>query len=284
MDKVLIAFPCYNEAPYLGSLVLQAKEYGDVMVLDDGSSDNSPKIGKLAGAYVIANGKNLGYGTTIRHILKEAKWRQYDILVILDADNQHSTSDIPKMISAVQKGNDLVIGYREKKSIPLYRKVGQGIISFFVRWLSGSKVKDTQSGFRAFSKKAIETIELKQDGMTVSSEMIQVATKLGLKITEIPISVKYLKDSSTIHPVKQGIDTLSRVLSMISERKPLTFFGLGGLASLISGILIGIKAYNMLQTNEVLPIGTSLLAFLLLIIGILGVFTGIILNVIARNK
>ena len=283
-DKILVALPAFNEGDYISSVIIRAKRYvSDIMVVDDGSSDDTVEIAWGAGAEVVEHQKNQGYGATIKTILEEAKTRQVDVLVILDADGQHNPSDIPNMIKAIQDGNDLAIGYRDRDSIPRYRKIGQGTISLFTRAISGSKVKDTQSGFRAFSKKAIEILDLKQMGMAISSEMTAEAARRKLKIIEVPISVKYTKDSSTINPVVQGVDTLTRVIIMISERKPLLFFGVSGILSVIGGIYLGIKTYNMMGESGILPIGTTLESVLLMMIGMLCIFTGIILNAMSRK-
>jgi hypothetical protein len=99
----------------------------------------------------------------------------------------------------------------------------------------------------------------------------------------VPISIKYTKDGSTLNPVVQGSSTLARIIVMISKRRPLLFFGIGGGIISTTGFLAGIKGYQMFISSEILPVGTMLLAVLLLIIGILSTFTGIILNAIQKE-
>jgi glycosyltransferase involved in cell wall biosynthesis len=276
--------PVYNEESYIGTMVIKCKGYADeVLVVDDGSADDSIRVATLAGATVIRNGKNMGYGATIKHILSEARARTFDALVILDADTQHDPRDIPGLVKPILDGYDLVIGCRNIKDIPRYRVIGGKVLSLFTNVLTKEKVSDTQSGFRAYSMKAVRELELNENGMALSSEMVSEAAKKNLKITEAPISIKYTKDSSTLNPVVQGGNTLARILVMISKRKPLLFFGVGGGVVTAIGVFAGIMGYEMFSSNQVLPVGTILLSVMFLIIGILSIFTGIILNALRKD-
>lgn len=285
--KVMAAIPAFNEEKYIGSIVLKTRQYVDeVVVVDDGSTDQTANIAKLAGATVIQHKKNKGYGASIQALLAEAKKKDPAILVLLDADSQHDPDEIPQLIKPVSEGFDLVIGSREQQraNIPRYRRIGQKVISYFSRILSGKKLSDSESGFRVFSKKAIALLELRENGMAISAETISNATEKGLKITERPISIRYTKDGSTLHPVVHGFEVLGRIIAMISERRPLFFFGLGGTILGVLGFLAGIRVVNVASGGGGLATGTALVSVLLLIIGVFSVFTGIILNVLAKQK
>jgi glycosyltransferase involved in cell wall biosynthesis len=287
VPRVVVAMAAYNEETYLGTLVLKAKKYADgVIVVDDGSTDATAEISSSAGAFTIRHPENLGKGAAIQSILREVKKDIPDILVLLDADFQHNPDEIPRLIKPVLDGYDLVIGSRKlaKQDIPTYRRFGQNILLYLMRLVAKNKITDSESGFRALSHKAIAELELTQQGFAVESEMIAVAEEKKLKITEVPISVKYTKDSSTLNPFRHGLGVFTQIMAMVSERRPLLFFGGLGLILTIGGLLAGIRTLQIFTTENVLPLGTAMLAVLFFIIGVLCIFTGMILHTLSRRK
>ena len=285
--RVLAGIAAYNEARYVGSVILQARQYVDeVIVVDDGSTDNTARVAELAGASVIRHPENRGKGAAIQSILAEARKSNPDVLVLLDADAQHNPNEIPVLIKPISEGFDLVIGSREAQNdkTPRHRRIGKKVISRSTRLASKADVFDTESGFRALSPKAINELELKENGFAIESEMIARAADKNLKITEVPISNIYTKDGSTLNPVRHGIDVLSRIIVMISQRRPLFFFGLAGGILLVAGLVIGFKVLHIATTTGQLAIGSTVLTTLFIIAGMLSIFTGIILNALSSRK
>jgi len=285
--KVLAGIPAYNEARYIGSVVLQARQYVDeVIVVDDGSTDNTAGVAELAGSTVIRHAANRGKGAAIQSILAEARKRKTDILVLLDADSQHDPNEIPALIKPISESFDLVIGSREaqKDKTPRYRRIGQKILLSSTQLASKTNISDSESGFRALSLKAINELDLKEKGFAIESEMITRAADKNLKITEVPISNIYTMDGSTLNPIRHGIEVLSRVIAMISQRRPLFFFGLAGGVLLLAGLITGIRVLNIAATKGDLAIGSTIMTTLLIIAGISSIFTGIILNALSRPK
>lgn len=279
--KIMAAMPAYNESKYIGTMVLDTRQYADaVVVIDDGSNDDTSKIASLAGAEVIKHPYNKGYGAAILTIFAEARQRDPDILVILDADTQHNPREIPNLIQPILNGYDVVIGSRKKQSakIPFYRRLGQKVILSSVNILSKSDLSDSECGFRAFSRKAIASLDLKESGMAISAETVAEALRLNLKITEVPISITYGKDSSTLNPVSHGLSVITRIVVMISEQRPLFFFGLAGIILMLCGLGAGFFTLRLYSHSGVISVGWSLMAMFLIVLGILSFFNGLTLH------
>jgi glycosyltransferase involved in cell wall biosynthesis len=288
MPKIIACMPAFNEEKYIGSLVLKTRQYVDqVIVVDDGSDDNTVEIAKLAGAKVIRHKVNKGYGAAIQRIFAEAKIINPDVLVILDADSQHSPQEIPNLVKPILDGDyDCVIGSRQgqAKKIPFYRRIGQLIILRSVKTIFGNNLTDSECGFRAFSRKAIKALKLTENGMAVSAETVADATRKNLKITQVPVNAIYNQDGSTMHPVRHGLSVFTRILVMISDQRPLFFFGLGGFILVVAGIGVGIRVLNLYAEYQVLPTGNTLISVVLLVVGMLSIFTGLILRALSREK
>jgi glycosyltransferase involved in cell wall biosynthesis len=285
--KVLAGIAAYNEGRYVGSIVLQARQYVDeVIVVDDGSTDNTTRVAELAGATVVRHPQNKGKGAAIQSILAEARKRNPDALVLLDADAQHDPNEIPVLIKPISQGFDLVIGSREAQEdkTPLYRRIGKKVIFRSSQLASRTNIYDSESGFRALSPKAINELELEANGFAIESEMITLAADKNLRITEVPISNIYTKDGSTLNPIRHGVDVLSRIVVMISQRRPLLVFGLIGGILLVIGLIFGFRVLGVASMTGSLAVGSAILTTLFIIAGMLSIFTGIILNALGRRK
>ena len=244
--RVLVCIPAYNEAKSISEVISKAKKYANgVIVYDDGSTDNTSEAAEAAGAIVIRNPENKGYGVAIRSLFQAAKEQDADIMVTLDSDGQHDPDQIAQVIEPLKQGFDIVIGSRflkseDKQKVPRYRNFGIKTITKLTQAASYPGITDSQSGFRAYSEKALSKINLFEDGMAVSTEILLRAGEKKLLITEVPITIKYdIKGTSTHNPISHGIGVLYSVFQFISLRHPLAFYGLPGI------VLLGIAAYFM---------------------------------------
>jgi len=279
---IVAAIPCFNEERFIGSVVLRVRKYVDkVVVVDDGSTDASVEIASGAGAIVQSHECNKGYGAAIRTALSKGKELGADVLVIIDADGQHDAQDIPRLAKPVLDGEaDVVIGSRflgEGSSAPLYRRLGQRILNAATSVGSGRKLSDSQSGFRAYSSKALNALNLSEDGMSVSSEMQFAIARKGLKVAEVPIRVSYA-DKAKRNPLGHGINVLSRVLVLLSLRQPMVLFGVPGLLLLGGGLVLGLRVLDIWGKSQTLAMGTLLGAILLCLTGILALFAALMLQ------
>ena len=280
--KTIAAVPCFNEERCIGSVVLKAKKHVDaVVVIDDGSSDATAEVAAEAGASVHQHKHNLGYGAAIQSALHKGKQLGAAVLVILDGDGQHDPNDIPRLVKPILDGEaDVVIGSRfigEGKRPPFYRRVGQRVLTIITNTGSRQKVSDSQSGFRAFSAKALNAMNLREDGMSVSSEIQFAISKSGLVVAEVPIDVCYA-DKAKRNPVGHGIEVLSRVLVLFSLRQPLLLFGLPGLAFLGAGLALGARVLATYADTRDLAVGNALITVLLCLAGLLALFTALMLQ------
>ncbi len=282
----LLGIPAYNESVGIGSTVLAAQQFVDeVVVIDDGSSDNTVEIVRETDATLLEHGKNKGKGQALRTFFEYARSSEYDTFVVLDGDGQHLPRDIPAIVNPVENGDaDLVIGSRYLEDdgddeTPFHRRIGQQVLDYLTFGSSGTKLTDTQSGFRAFSPAAIEALSIQTDGMGVESEMIATAQDKELTIEEKSINVRYEGiDGQTFNPLRHGLSVATFLLRLIRDRHPLLFFGGPGAVIAAVGVLFGIDAVVLYDNQGVFAPGQTMVSLLLTIIGILGVFCGLVLN------
>ncbi len=286
--RIVASLPAYNEERYIGSVILKTAKYtGEIYVIDDGSNDATAELSALAGAKVLRHETNRGKGAALATVLQALRSQPPDALVFLDADGQHDSDEIPRFIAAIRQGYDLVIGARQEKKhrAPLYRRLGQRILSAGTVVASRTSViSDSECGFRAVSPRFIREIDLTEKGFAVETEMIVKAAEKGLKITDVPISTIYVKDGSTQHPLRHGLGVLGSIINMISERRPLLFFGVSGAVLFILGLIAGIRVLLAFSHTNQFAIGTALLCAVFLIVGVFSIFTGIVLNILSRNQ
>jgi len=218
--KTIVVIPCLNEETFIQDTVIRSKKYVDeVIVIDDGSTDNTSEVARAAGAEVIQHKKRHGAGAATRSGFIAAKAKYVDVLVTLDGDGQHDPDDIPSLVSPViDKNVDLVIGSRflsSQTNIRRYRKFGIDVITWLCNVGSKVKVSDSQCCFRAHSRKLMDNIDIIENGFGFSVEVLIKARKMGLTIGEIPISCVYHSQSSSMNPIIHG---LSVALDVIKYR------------------------------------------------------------------
>jgi len=285
---ILAAIPAYNEEIAIGSVVLRAKKHADiVLVIDDGSSDATAAVAAAAGALVLPHERNLGKGAAIRDAFNRAKELGVDILVLLDADGQHNPDEIPDLVVPIQDGTaDMVIGSRfldKKSAIPKYRRAGQEVLTVLTNRVSHSSVTDSQSGFRAFSKRAIQSLSLQEAGIGIESAMLQAASDAGLQIAEVPVSCRYdVEHASKMGSVRHGFSVVNTLLKIVEERQPLLVFGVPGIVLFLIGMALGFWVVEVFIAKNELAIGTALIAVLMVTVGVFSVFVGLMLHSISN--
>jgi glycosyltransferase involved in cell wall biosynthesis len=243
--NITIGIPAYNEEKNIASIIVKLKKIANTIIIcDDGSTDATAEIAKELGAIVISHSKNQGYGAAIKTIFLEAKNEQVDVLITFDADGQHQIKDISKVLEPINLGNaDVVIGSRfldDKTKIPTYRKIGIKVITQLTNITTGSNITDSQSGFRAYNKLALEKIIPTESGMGISTEILIKAQENKLRITEVPIKISYEGNTSTHNPISHGTSVIFSTLKYVAIERPLTFYGIPGIIFLSIGISFGL--------------------------------------------
>ncbi len=281
---VVAVIPAYNEERSIAKVVLRAKPMVDqVIVVDDGGTDATGEISKALGATVITHRENLGYGAAMRSAFQAARSLNATAMVTLDADGQHDPKEIPLLLEKIEEGFDVVIGSRlsDKVRIPRYRKYGMAVLNFAMR-RARVDVADSQSGYRAYSKKALGRIHPTEDGMSAGVEVLLQARRYRMKICEVPIKCDYSIDKPfRKNPLSHGAGVLMSILRHVELSRPLFFFGVIGMCFLAAGMAVAAWVLRIFAASERLPFGPSLLMILLIILAIFTLYTAIILHALS---
>ncbi len=283
----IVAMPAYNEERSIAKVILDCKKLVDlVVVVDDGSKDSTAEIAEALGAYVVRHPENQGYGAALQSCFETARLLGADKMVIIDSDGQHNPAEIPKLLDSLKNGVDMVIGSRfingNGKNVPVYRKVGMKVLDTATNIAGGVQISDSQSGFRAYGKKAIETIRIKDTDMSAGSEILLQIKENNLNFKEVEIHCNYdVEDASSQNPVSHGVKVLVQILRDMELRKPLYYFTVPGIFFTVVGLGMGIGFLDLVRTGGHLPFGPTLFMIMVTLIGILSVFTGIILHTLS---
>jgi len=275
--KIVVFIPAYNEERTIGSVVLLARKYGEVFVIDDGSVDKTAEIAREAGASVIAHKKNKGYGAAHKTALAAARKMDSPVFVFIDADGQHDADEIPIVAAPVLEGKaDVCQGSRflgKFVSAPAGRREGVAFINKLTSAQNGKKEVDAQCGFRAISKKAAGIVNVEHDGFAGGSELLQSAQHAGLRVVEMPVHVKYFSEKN--NPFAQGAGLVDYVAGQVIRKNPLALFASTGAILLALSALLGVFVVDTFYTRHELATGSAFLTVFFGIAGMIMVLIGL---------
>lgn len=272
--------PAYNEESRIAPVILRAKRHVDlVIVCDDGSSDLTSQVAEELGAVVLRHTRNMGYGAALRSLFLEALKRKVDVAVTLDADGQHDPDYIPKLIEPIESGEaDVVIGSRflDESSTPgisKSRKMALRFLNWVGRRALKLDIRDTQSGMRVYSRKALEAaLHAAESGMAISYGVLRELSSAGLRLKEVPIKVTYGDKKPSRHPFLHFSELVTTLLRIVLEEKPLIYLGIPGIIFLVVGFGFGYWALSLYLSTRyfsvpmaLVSVGSSILGFLLII-------------------
>jgi glycosyltransferase involved in cell wall biosynthesis len=281
-SRVVAIIPAFNEERNVGSVVLRLRQLVEtVIVVNDGSRDETEEVARLAGAQVVSHPRNRGYGAAIRTGLAAAQELEPRAVVLMDADGQHRVEDVRDVVRPILDGEaDVAVGSRffdERTRVPRVRRVAQHGLTWLSNVASGVKLTDSQSGMRAFGPRALGALLLKSTSMAAASEMQFLAGDAQLRVCEVPIEIRYF-DEVKRNPIGHGLDVLNGIIRLVSLRRPLLFFGVPGLWVVILGVALALDVVQTFDRVHVLLVGQLIFAVAFLIIGILSIFTAVVLN------
>jgi glycosyltransferase involved in cell wall biosynthesis len=218
-ETFCVVVPAYNEARRIGEVVLGIRRHcPDVIVVDDGSKDDTARVAAEAGATVIRHTANRGKGAALNTGFQASREGGYAFVITMDADGQHAPEDLPAFLKARREtGFPVLVGTRmdQAQSMPLVRRLTNRFMSWLLSRRMGQRVPDTQCGFRLFARDALPTVPTDSQGFAAESEVLLDLAEGGARIGSVPIQVIYRDETSKIRPVR---DTL-RFLGMLRRRK-----------------------------------------------------------------
>lgn len=225
-DSISVVIPAKNEAVSIKSVISRIKmlkAISEVIVVNDGSTDETEREALEAGAKVITHPYSKGNGAAIKSGARAAKSK---IIVFMDADGQHKPEDIPKLLEHIKHGYDLVVGARQKGSqASKGRAIANAIYNKFASYMTGHKIEDLTSGFRAVNaKKFKEFLSLLPNGFSYPTTSTMAFFRAGYSVSYVPIHAEQREGESHIKPLKDGIRFLMIIFKVGTLYSPLKIF------------------------------------------------------------
>jgi glycosyltransferase involved in cell wall biosynthesis len=211
--QTLAIIPAYNEEAGISDVVAGVQAYLPMLVVDDGSSDNTASLAESTGASVLRQAPNQGKGAALKAGFRWALERGYSAAITLDADGQHDPGELPKFLMICsEQGADLVIGQRDFSHMPPARQLANWLGRISFSWAVGTPIPDNQSGYRLISKRLMEAmLESRESGFEYEVEMITICLRRGFALTWVPIRTIYAGETSHIRPW-QHVKNFLRIL------------------------------------------------------------------------
>jgi glycosyltransferase involved in cell wall biosynthesis len=280
LPRVVACIPTYRMEEQIAKVIVGSQIYADqVIVCDDGSDDMTYNIAESLGVIVVKHEQSRGYKATLKTLFRNALKSGADFIVTIDGDGQYDPSEMPTLLERLIVGDvDVVIGSRFiKKESPEENSTNTGTSN-------PPQLTDVNSGFRAFTPKAIETLHLIDEGVEYSSDLLRDAHAIGLMVTEVPIGVRHPKEHTADLPKVKGKKEISDSLRELLVKHPLFIFGLPGIIAILVGkagvaYIIWRFFNNIAVTTTVIVLSVGSLT-----IGILLVATSIIIWIMKAQK
>lgn len=233
-----IVLPARNEAPALRSFLVQIRArmpQAELIVVDDGSTDDTAAVAEAAGARVVRHPYGMGNGAAIKRGARAAKG---EVIVFLDADGQHDPADIPRLLAKLDEGYDMVVGARSHASqASVGRRLANGLYNRLASYMTGHRIADLTSGFRAVrTRKFREFLYLLPNGFSYPTTITMAFFRSGYPVAYVPITAHQRIGKSHIRPLHDGIRFLLIIFKIATLYSPLKLFGPVALAFFAAGL------------------------------------------------
>ena len=299
---IIVTIPAYNEEETIGEVIRRVprkigRERVKVIVIDDGSRDETVAVAKKAGAdKIVSHVRNRGVGAAFRTGVRTALEMNADIMVNIDADLQFGPEDIPKLVEPILSGEaDMVTCSRfldpsleVEPKMPWVKRLGNKLFTGIVNWLAGKKFTDTQCGFRAYSREALLRLSLFGD-YTYTQEVFLDLLNKGMRIVEVPCKVRGKRNGKSRlikHWYTYGLKSLYIIMKTIRDQQPMKFFGAIGLTVFLVGVFSGVFLLTRwFATGQITPYRSLIdLMMLTVIVGFLLIILALIADMLDRQR
>jgi glycosyltransferase involved in cell wall biosynthesis len=273
--SILTCIPAFNEGKIIDEVIKKCLKFSDqVVVCDDGSTDDTYEIADAAGAHVIRHDVNIGKGEALRTLFKFAIHSKNDIIVTIDGDGQFLPEEIPKLVSDIEeKKSDIVIGYRfdDATDMPNYRRFGNKMLDKMANMVTELSVSDTQSGYRAYSKDIIGKLNFNIKGFGADVEILIDAANKGFRISEQKVTVIYNtgSDTSTKNPISHAGEVVTTILERIAIKSPLKYLGIPGIVAIVLGIYFALDVFITYNNTGYFSLPFTLIGATFLVLGLI---------------
>jgi glycosyltransferase involved in cell wall biosynthesis len=298
--KLVVMTAAYNEEKNIADVVkkiprnIKDIDYVEIALVDDGSTDDTTTVAIKAGAdSIITHKKNNGLGVAFRSGMAFALKNNADVIVNIDGDGQFNPKDITVLVEPILRGEaDFVTASRfldrsHKPRIPWIKLLGNKLFTRLTNYITGQELKDTQCGFRAYSREAAMRLDTFGDFTYTQEVFIDLLNK-GMRVKEIPIQIREREGKSRVvtHWYSYGFKALAIIIRTFRDYKPLKFFGFISLATLIPGIGIGIfLIYHYITTGQTSPYASMLyLVVIFVVMSIIFLVLALVADMIGRLR
>lgn len=264
-----VVIPAFNEAGGISATIdgLKMQGFAEILVVDDGSTDQTASLAEAAGARVVRHPYNKGNGAAVKTGIREAS---RDVVLLMDADTQHDPAEAAKIVGPIG-AYDLVIGARALGDQSLVRAAGNAVLRALASWLTGRPVPDLTSGYRAAKKQALlDILHLLPNGFSYPTTSCLAFMKSGLNVLFVPITARVRVGRSKIRPVQDGFRFILIIFKIVTLYAPLRVFAPIALLSLFTGIVYGV--WNVVRFDKI-PMGSALLIQLGVVVFLFGLIS-----------